>query len=94
MNAEAIAARIAAATGASAEVVASMLRQEIATDEARQHRAARRYRVAMGLLRELASAPDLSAYPTEGSVLPGFRAIWRAQQLLKAEEGAALSALD
>lgn len=81
-----VAARIAAATGASAEIVASILRQEFATMEAQSNRRERRGRVALALLREIASMPDLSAYPTEESVLPGFRTLWRAQQLLRGEE--------
>jgi hypothetical protein len=82
----AVAQRIATATGASAEIVESILRQESAAAEAAANRRERRYRVAMDLLRELASEPDLSDWPTEASVLPGFRAPWRAQQLLRGEE--------
>ena len=82
----AIAQRIATATGASAEVVERILRQEAAAAQAEANRHERRHRVAMELLRELVSEPDLSAYPTEASVLPGFRSLWRAQQLLRGEE--------
>ena len=82
----AIAQRIATATSASAEIVVSILRQESAAAQAEANRHERRHRVAMELLRELASEPDLSAYPTEASVLPGFRSFWRTQQLLRGEE--------
>lgn len=46
MDADAVAARLAAMTGASAEIIASVLRQEIAADEAQAHRHERRERVA------------------------------------------------
>jgi hypothetical protein len=84
-NIPSIATQIATQTGASAEIVAAILERELATMTADINRRERRARVAMELLRELSATPDLSAYPTERSVLPGFRALWRAQQLVKAE---------
>ena len=81
-----IAAQIAAQTGASAAIVAAILERELAAMTADINRRERRASVAMELLRHLSANPDLSAYPTERSVPAPFRPLWRAQQLLRAEE--------